>query len=508
MLRCHGRSVGVMGARGRLLACCLLSAFALSGCGAGRHDQASGLQPVKEGWVRYHNGLGWSLSYPEGMHLHSEGPFAPVVGVPGGPSLVTTVTVANFTGGRSVTGQVGSVVPGRNRPLPKDGAVLQISGGEGGELLQIPDARLPLRLADFRPAPWPDLWRKNGVPPFVSHTLDAGGQRYTVQLWIGPRAPARMRPVLARIISSIRFDHLRSDTLHGSVAVAQKASQYPVGSFTPLHIKGEACSGSEETCHAGTEPIYLVHAPGRSQYYTHLDTEERCLPASSCVPFGTFYAIGWKDKTGYPSACHMRLDFRHKQFYCANIRARWDVGGRPITVPDHGYPTALSFDVAKIAFDGHIIIGGKFTAEIPKRVVRALWPPAFPTCSSADYRARVGALGATGSLVGMTGVVSHRSTSCQLQTRLIFAVQKRVGRTWMAITMVGNPAHADLTGLLKPGASIARDWAWWNYCGPHRHFRFQVTSGGHIATTSISPPHCNSAGRGPGRLTRLPPKPR
>src|ERR1700722_19045337 len=91
-----------------------VACLAMSGCGGGTLIHSSGTHTVlKAGWVRYRNRPGWSLSYPKNMHLHSEGPSAPVVGAPGGPSLVTTVTVANFTGGRNAHGTAASVVPGR-----------------------------------------------------------------------------------------------------------------------------------------------------------------------------------------------------------------------------------------------------------------------------------------------------------------------------------------------------------------------------------------------------------
>lgn len=330
------------------------------------------VQTVTGGWVRYHSPLGWSILYPKELYFQSVGPAPPAVGAPGGPTFVTTVTLANFPK-RPGTGADPGLGLSRSRRLPADGMVLQISGGLGGELLQISDARFPLRFADFRPAPWPNLWRQNGRPPPVSHTVNAGGQGYSIQVWLGPHAPAELRRTVARIIASMRFDPLKPGTTHGGVAVVQQASHYPVGSFTLIHVKGIVCNG--QTCHRGTEPLYLVHAPGRFQYLSHAPADERCIPASSCVPYGSFYAISWKDKTGYPSACDMRIDRRDKQFYCTNMRARWDAGGHHITTPNpHDYPIGLSFDVAKIAFDGHVIIGGKFTAEISRTVVRELWP--------------------------------------------------------------------------------------------------------------------------------------
>jgi hypothetical protein len=128
-------------------------------------------------------------------------------------------------------------------------------------------------------------------------------------------------------------------------------------------------------------------------------------------------------------------------------------------------------------------------------------------CPRSGYRVSVGAQGATGSLVGMAGVIARRRSACHLQAGLTFAVQQKAGGSWKTIQpMAGNPAHTQLVGLLKRGAPIGHDWAWSNYCGPHGQFRFVASADGQNATIAVTPPVCNSGGTGPGGIQPFPPK--
>jgi hypothetical protein len=101
---------------------------------------------------------------------------------------------------------------------------------------------------------------------------------------------------------------------------------------------------------------------------------------------------------------------------------------------------------------------------------------------------------------------------CRLHTRLTFAAQQLTAGRWKTMRgMVGNPAHAQISGVLKRGlaGAVERSWAWWNYCeGPNPtspnfgagRFRFRVSAAGHLATTSVMPPACFSGGTGPGAI--------
>jgi hypothetical protein len=322
--------------------------------------------------VRYQNALGWSLSYPRSLYFHSVGPVGPCRGCPDEPPL-TTVTLASFPKSHATTaGPDPPLGLSRNRHLPADGMVLEIQGGLTAGFIPVPDARFPIRLADFRPASWPKIWRANAgtPPPQLNHTLDADGQRYSIHVWLGRSAPAQLRRTAAKVIASIRFKPLKPGTTHDGLAVLQKASRYPVGSFTLIHIHGSACQ-VEGACPHGSEPLYLVHAPGHYQA-SRSNAQTRCIPASSCVPYGSFYTIGWLNQPGYPAACDLQVDQHAKQFYCTNMSARWDVYGRPITIPNsRDIPTVLTGD-AKVSWDGTVLVGGG--TPIGKSALRGLWP--------------------------------------------------------------------------------------------------------------------------------------
>lgn len=349
----------------------VLCVLAVSGCG-GAAGKGAGLTSP---WVRYQNPEGWSLSYPRELYIENQPPAGPCPGCDGQP--VTTLTLANFPNEHQRAGSAESQLGlGRSRRLPADGMVLQISGGPAGWLLPRPDARFPLRFADFRPASWPNLvWRHGvGVPPPVNHTVDAGGQVYHVRVWLGPRTPAAMHSVVARIIASIRFRALRPGTVQDGVAVLRTPSHYPVRSLTLIHLGGSACAAGTTACRGVGEPVYLIHAPGRYRWRPDAAADARCIPASSCAAYGSFYAIGWKSAGGYPSACKLRLDRHARRFYCTNMHASWNVLGRPITVPPHQHPTDLSFANAKIAWDGHLLVGFGGAPDIS--VQNGLWPQA------------------------------------------------------------------------------------------------------------------------------------
>ena len=131
---------------------------------------------------------------------------------------------------------------------------------------------------------------------------------------------------------------------------------------------------------------------------------------------------------------------------------------------------------------------------------------ATANCPSSGYRVSVGDQGATGSLVGMVGVIARRTSACHLRADLTLAVQQKADGRWQTIQpMTGNPAHTRLVGLLKRDAPIGHNWAWWNYCGPHGQFRLLASADGHNATVTVTPPVCNSGGTGPGSIRAFPP---
>jgi hypothetical protein len=88
--------------------------------------------------VRYHNPLGLSLSYPKGLYFQSLGPAQPAVQAPGGPSLATTVTLANFPKSKGRAGRMAGLGLSRSRHLPAQGVVLEIDGAQGVSSLRQP----------------------------------------------------------------------------------------------------------------------------------------------------------------------------------------------------------------------------------------------------------------------------------------------------------------------------------------------------------------------------------
>ena len=106
--------------------------------------------------------------------------------------------------------------------------------------------------------------------------------------------------------------------------------------------------------HVHGQPVYLVHAPGG------------------------FYAIDWHSQTlsgGYKSRCDLWLDRQAKQFYCTNLTARWDRIGRVLVRPlnaSRGDP--LNMAVAKVAWDGHILLNPGATHFASADDAQRLWP--------------------------------------------------------------------------------------------------------------------------------------
>jgi hypothetical protein len=122
--------------------------------------------------------------------------------------------------------------------------------------------------------------------------------------------------------------------------VLKLESRYPLASFTRVRAQGV--------------PFYLVHAPGG------------------------FYGVGWRWETltgGYKSRCRLQLDPRRRQFFCTNMRARWDRVGRVLVTPpgaQRGDP--LNLAVAKVAWDGHVLLHAGTARFADSRLARELWP--------------------------------------------------------------------------------------------------------------------------------------
>lgn len=307
-----------------------------------------------------------------------------------GMATFTEVTVANFAQQRAVvTGKTRDGGFIRVRPpldhagrFPPHGVALRMLLVDGPFLPgTVADSRFPIepstftrpQSGDFPPADYATL----GVPHELTRPIDADGQHYQALILIGPAASASQRAAIKSVIASLTFPPLHTGGQAGDETVLGAATNYPVGSFTLIHAHGEICNGSVYRCHSGSQPFYLVHAPGRLH---QPDLIQACQPSpAACAPAGAFYALGWTSEDvrgGYRSACHLRFDARAEQFYCTNSPARWNRTGRAIRLPPGAtFADGLQFAFAKIAWDGHVVFLPGLGGNPPRAHATALlWP--------------------------------------------------------------------------------------------------------------------------------------
>ena len=352
----------------RLAWIALLAAVAVlvAGCGGSRATPTTTRDAPAEG--RYVDPLGWSLTYPRTMHLERSRS-AGYIDV-----TVAEVTLASFPvsnpihSGHTASGSWMRVSPPRSPHggFPAAGIALRVMRQEGGPApdVELPESRFPIKLATFgRSSEYPHT-----TPAALERAVTADGLNYTVQAWIGPKAPTAARSELARVVSSLRFPRPRvGQTIGDGFRVFQPAKRYPVGSFTRVRVAGK--------------PFYLVHAPGG------------------------FYAIGWSWETlsgGYKSRCDLRFDSAQKQFSCTNMRARWDRVGRVLAKPvgaKRGDP--LNIAVAKLAWDGHVLLNPDVASFADGRLAHQLWPTAH-LAPQAGFT----------SIPGLTMIAASRPSIC------------------------------------------------------------------------------------------------
>jgi hypothetical protein len=165
---------------------------------------ATGKAPTR----RYHDPLGWSLTYPNAWHVeHSRS-----------PSYIITIdvreaTVASFplvspiSAQHNASGSSMRIDVPRNtaHEFPPYGVAFRVLTQEGGPpVVRKPrEARFPLRLATFRR----QVDDAPGAPQPVGRMINVGGQLYLVRAWIGPRASRTAQVKLARLVSSLSFRH-------------------------------------------------------------------------------------------------------------------------------------------------------------------------------------------------------------------------------------------------------------------------------------------------------------
>lgn len=317
-----------------LLVMTVLLGVIAAGCGSSSAPKASGAAIHLK---RYRSSAGWVLSYPHALHLeHSSRLFF--------HDSVDEVTVATFKTRRPIHTSVSKtsasmwVNPPRDShgAFPRNGIALRVYRDGGDIPFELtPEAHFPLRLSSFHRSTY-------GPAPEVERRIVADAGYYTIQAWTGSKASARERARLARMVRSIAFPRLHAGGNLGSIGVFARASRYAVGSFTRIR--------------PGAGPSYLVHAPGG------------------------WYAVAWKwpPHTGYVSRCRVRFDSTRKQFFCTNIRARWDRVGRVIVKP-RSAPEGDPLDLNEVAlsWDGHVLVDPGTSRGVSRSYAHQLWPTIY-----------------------------------------------------------------------------------------------------------------------------------
>ena len=175
----------------------LVVSVAMSGSAAA----ATGKAPTR----RYHDPLGWSLTYPTAWHVeHSRSPSSVRIDL-------QEATVASFPLVSPISAQQDGSSASMHIDAPRDsvgqfpadGVAFRVSRQQGGPPVwkKPREARFPLHLATFRPQT-ADAF---DTPRPVGRVINVGGDLYLVQAWIGPRASQTAQTKLARIVSSLSF---------------------------------------------------------------------------------------------------------------------------------------------------------------------------------------------------------------------------------------------------------------------------------------------------------------
>ncbi|MGB0092441.1 MAG: hypothetical protein WBP81_07895 [Solirubrobacteraceae bacterium] len=209
--------------------------------------------------------------------------------------------------------------------------------GHMSAALEHPESRFPIALDTFVASED----RDKQAPPSIWRSVDANGQQYRAIAWLAADARQALRSQLGEVVGSLSFPRLRPGSVVGvGFTVLENEDRYPVGSFTPVR--------------AGGMPLLLVHAPGG------------------------FYALGWKwsgSPESYRSTCEHCLDESRKEIFCKSCEARWDRIGRVITRPaTAGHDEPLHLSIAKVAWDGHVLVhSGTFQIGSAPNA-RRFWP--------------------------------------------------------------------------------------------------------------------------------------
>lgn len=201
------RSAGARRRRAWFALAVLLAVAGAAGAAYALRSQpgGSGNAPAASSTSHYQSSLGWSIRYPRGMHVEHSAASGISFGV-------NETTFANFRSRHGVqrrttpTMETIREVPPRNRlgSFPAQGIAVRVVASYGPPIRIAPGVtRLPLRLSSFRAGGLLRDWYPGTRPRPLQHVLLSKGQRYFIQVWIGPRTSARQRALLTRMIASI-----------------------------------------------------------------------------------------------------------------------------------------------------------------------------------------------------------------------------------------------------------------------------------------------------------------
>jgi hypothetical protein len=319
--------------------------------------------------VRYTNPEGWSIAFPRDLHLSAA--------TTGTVLQQGQITVTNFSPARFLRGELRtgtSLEPGKlpfSAPLdsggrfPSGGIALILQPGQFTVLGA--DSRFPISVNTFHALSTSAFFSKTtamraALPAARSRLIVAYSEPLTATILIGSKAPIGLQRQLAGTIASLTFRALSPGTQVGPGVLLGPATDYPIGSFTRIEVRFPG---------GPSEPIYLVHAPGR------LTDGHSCVLGAPCTAAGSFYGIGgnYNTRRNHAPVCAIKLDPRNQVFGCANLAVRWDRVGRVISRPaDESYIGSIEGLDAKICWNGQVMISQGFGPQLSRAAVHELWP--------------------------------------------------------------------------------------------------------------------------------------
>jgi hypothetical protein len=316
-----------------LFVLCGLVGVVVVGCGTASRTPAPSHRAAMK---RYRDSAGWTVAYPRAFRVEHSATH-------GDLTDFDEVTVGSFSMPRAIHISRSStrILPPRTSSgtFPPDGIafrVLRVFGGPG-PLVVSAESHFPLRLSSFH--------RSVASPRIRTKVVVADGGAYYLTAWIAPKADRSRQRQLERLVASMAFPRLHAGGTIGNLGVFARATHYPVGSFTRVRVEGF--------------PFYLVHAPGG------------------------WYAVGWKWGVRFAGAykrrCRLQLDRATSQFFCTNMRARWDRAGRVIAKPSPASPPdPLDLNVVTLSWDGHVLVDPGASNGLSASYAHKLWPNVYP----------------------------------------------------------------------------------------------------------------------------------